>query len=187
MSATPPQPKTVLERVSFNWPGIENDLLQHDEKAAEDPKERPLNYAAAKATAINDAIEETYARFAPEEDAPESVDDKGAIVQQYIADKATLSLMGVARSFYLKRRTSESKNTNQGGTVSNSFTDPLGWIDALETQLNGRVSQREPLVVRVLSPIVTDEPQARPLDVPVASRNKGLDWLDPVARAKERY
>jgi hypothetical protein len=155
---------TVSERVTQHWPRTE-ELVRKDFAAT---------YAAAKSTAIADAIETLWRRVAPGADlpTPAEVDGLSGLVQQHLADMATLHLIPLARDIYMDGKLSEAVAVdNQGGSASESRYDKVRALDQLAERLQSAIAGRAALIADLIAPPTASEAEG---DVPQVCEVVGL-------------
>ena len=115
----------IADEVTRTWPTTEGKLTAASE----------TDYATEKTKAIERAKRELYGGTAA---LPAEADIQD-VAKYWIADRAVLFLIPMARDYYaLKRRLSDAK---EGATTQ--FYDLLRALDALEDQLNRDVAQNK--------------------------------------------
>jgi len=154
---------TISALITAIWPVTDSKLAA----------DTTIDYATAKTNAIARAKRSLYGTA----DIPPDEGDIGERARDWIADKATLFLIPVARDWYMNNtRQSDSKEN-----ASISYYDRLAALNQLEAELKASVNEN---LEDALDDIdASDAPES--LDVTPAVSVEGL-LFDPTGRAYYR-
>lgn len=164
--------ETVASLVTKNWPTTEPTLIGSVDE-----------YPSSKVTRIKEAIKALWFRFDQAAIPPDQVDDQPDVVKQYVANKATLRLIRIARDFFKEGLLSTSASVPGGGTSTESSYDRVNVLNQLRDDLEAECASLEPELVAVMGTIITTTVQTVDVGRVRFSPN---NIIDPLARARAR-
>lgn len=163
---------TVAQRVTNNWPTTEPTLVTEVDQ-----------YVRSKQDAITDAIRTLWFRFDQVVVPPTTVDDLADVIQKYIANKATIKLIRIARDYFKELLLSTSAAVPGGGSTTESSYDRTVSLTQLRADLEEECAELEQELVVVMNALLVST--TRPVDVGRARFNPN-NIFDPVERARLR-
>lgn len=163
---------TVASLVTKNWPTTEPTLVASVDE-----------YPSSKVTRIREAIRLLWFRFDQTAIPPDQVDDQPDVVKQYVANKATLRLIRIARDFFKEGLISTSASVPGGGTSTESTYNHVSVLDQLRTDLEAECASLEGELAAVMGTILLST--ITTVDI-ARVRFSPNNIIDPLARAKAR-
>src|SRR5688500_14756791 len=130
---------SVEARITTTWPETERACLLR----------QPDEYPVAKAQAIQFVLDVLYKTFGL--NVPTDVDEQPEVLQQYVADRATLRLMRFARDVYMQEVISHSANhEHSAGSSNQSGYNKLAALRELAGDLVRSADEAWPTVAGIL-------------------------------------